>query len=563
MKIHVPKKYLREFISKLKENIRSISSSKKLNISKIFSFPKSFQNRLLLLFTLLITLAIGVLGTTTYLIAKQAIGGLIEDKLIVSAKNVAETVEFYTSTIESQRFNSKVQYLLNKERASFNAKGLKPILLFVDNDARPTITVTGVGDILPQKTLTEVCTKGSGVKSIEINGAKYSAVSQFIPGKSWYYIIALQEHDYLVKVYQLRNLAILIGLLALAVTFFICLVGARKLAKPLEAIMVACGKASSGDLTVRVAADKMNSEFAVLGKSFNTMLESLSLFLVQNLKTFNQVHKFNKKISSVANNQVQTVEETNRTVRQMALSVDTIATQIDSSRAASARMLHAASKGEEALQEIAQVIDKNAKVIEEQVLAVHQLGGNINKIGDFMQLIQQVSSQTHLLSLNASIEAARAGEHGRGFSVVAQEVKKLAESSSTAANEVAQLVENIYRQSSLVTSQMEISKKVANQGVQAIHRVENSLQEISLATQETDGYIELITESAQHISACSEQVVAMIQVLASEEQGQQGYEEELDQARDASAREIAALANKMDEMTDNLKTGLAVFKFAG
>lgn len=563
MKIHIPKQYLREFISKLKGNIRNIRPNKKLNIAKLFFFPKSFQNRLLLLFTLLITLAIGVLGTTTYLMAKQAIGGLIEDKLVVSAKNVAETVEFYTSTVESEGFNSKVAYLLNKERASFNAKDLKPVLMFVDSEANPTLKVTGVGNTLPKKTLKEVFAKGQGVKSIEINGAKYSAVSQFIPGKNWYYIVALQEHDYLVKVYQLRNLAILIGLVAIAVTFFICLVSARRLAKPLEDIMVACGKASSGDLTVRVNADKMNFEFAVLGKSFNTMLESLSLFLAQNQKTFNQVHKFNKKISSVAKNQVETVEETNSTVRQMAVSVNTIAPQIDSTKTASERMLQAASRGDWALQEIARVIDKNAQVVEEQVIAFQQLGSNISKIGNFMQLIQQVSSQTHLLSLNASIEAARAGEHGRGFSVVAQEVKKLAESSSTAANEVAQLVENIYRQSSLVTNQMEISKNIATQGVEAIQRVEDSLQEISLATQETDGYIELITESVHHVSTCSEQVVAMIQVLASEEQNQQDYEEDLDQARDASAREIAALAHKMDEVTDNLKTGLAVFKFAG
>lgn len=123
-------------------------------------------------------------------------------------------------------------------------------------------------------------------------------------------------------------------------------------------------------------------------------------------------------------------------------------------------------------------------------------------------------------------------------------------------------MENIYQQTSHVTSQMELSKSVANQGVHAIHRTESSLQEISSAIHETDGYIEQITESIQHISVGTEQVVAKIQVLASEEQDPQNPEEDLNQENDASAREIAALAYKMDEMTDTLKTGLAVFKFA-
>ncbi|MEG6521004.1 methyl-accepting chemotaxis protein [Desulfotomaculum sp. 1211_IL3151] len=518
---------------------------------------KSIQHRLLLLFTLLITLAIGILGLTTYLVAKQTVEVLIEDKLIVSAKNIAETVEFYTSTVDSRDFTTKVEYLLNKERAAFTTKGLKPVLLFIDSEAKPAINAAGSNNAIPDKILKTIGSSDAGIKSVLINADRYSIASQFIPGKNWYYLVALREKDYLANVYQLRNIAILVGLLALTVAFLICRAVAKKLTEPLKEIMIACEQASRGDLTVRVRADKMSSEFAVLGESFNIMLESLSGFLTQILEMFNQVHQFNKKITAVTKNQVETVEQTNVLARQAATSVDTITSEIDSSKTASEKMLLAAANGEGALEKIALVIDKNAQVIDEHVAAVQKLRNNITKIADFMQLIQQISSQTHLLSLNASIEAARAGEHGRGFAVVAQEVKKLADSSSQAASEVAQLLKDIYQQSSVVTSQMAISQSVAEQGILGIHQTKSSLQEISLAIQETNRYIDLITESVQNISSGSEQVAAMIQVLASED----SQEEDGIDSREVSAKEIASLANRLDEMTEDLKTRLTVFKF--
>ncbi|WP_003540138.1 methyl-accepting chemotaxis protein [Desulfotomaculum nigrificans] len=542
---------------------------KKKVIKKLIGFKEKvrwgrlkFQHRLLILFTLLIILAIGVLGVTTYLVAKQAIGDLIQDKLITSTKNIAETVEFYTSTVDSRQFNSKVEYLLNKERASFKAKGLAPILQFVDTEGKPVIPSADSNNIFPQRILRNCLTNGSGVKSVDFNGAKYSVVNQYIPGKNWYYVVGIQEKEYLNTVYQLRNMAILVGFLALIMAFFIGWVGARRFTKPLEEIVLVCGEASKGDLTVRVQTEKMGAEFAVLGQSFNTMIDSLSGFLLQIQSMFNQVHILNKQIIRVAENQVQTVKQTNSTVGEVANSVDVITQQIDSSRIASATMLEAAARGEEALKEIALVIDKNATVVKEQVQAVQSLGENINKISAFMQHIQEISAQTHLLSLNASIEAAQAGEYGKGFAVVAQEVKKLAENTSDAAKEVAQLVKDIYIQSSIVTNQMEVNKNVVAEGVKAIQQAQNSLQEILLSIKDTDGYIELITESANNIAAGSEQVVSMIQVLASEGYSQTEVDVAVeDDIGQASVKDIAAMATRLDEIADNLKVRLDMFRF--
>lgn len=554
MKIMADIRKVRQMARAFRQRLKSVGNS--------FRFKQweklSFQHQLLILFTMVLTLAIGFLGGTTYLVAQKEIRGLTEDRLMVSAKNIAETVEFYTSTVDSREFNGKVEYLLNRERANFTAKGLKPILLLVDNDAKPTMKADS-NLVIPQKILREVCTNDLSIKSIDMNGTRYSMASQFIPGKSWYYVIALQEQEYLAKVYQLRNLALCIGLAALVVAILLCRVAAKKFADPLQEIMVACGQASQGDLTVRVKADKMSSEFAVLGESFNTMLEDLEGILKQIHELFDQVNCFNKRIAAVAENQVHTVEQTGTTVREVAISVDTIGREMISSKNASGKMLQAASRGEQALQEINQVIDRNARVIEEQVVAFRILDEHIQKIRSFMQLIQEISAQTNLLSLNASIEAARAGEQGRGFSVVAQEVKKLADRSSDAATEVAQLVVSLSQQSNLVTNQMGVSKKVAEQGVEAIRQSKSALQEISYAIHETNDYIQLITESVENISAGSEQMVAMLRLLTSEEIQEDGQASE--EAREASAREIAALANRMDHMTEQLKTGLSVFKF--
>lgn len=520
-----------------------------------------FQHRLLILFTGLLFLTVSVLGVTTYLVAEQSISSLIQDKLLVQTQNVAQTVDFYTSTVVTSQFKSKVDYLINNERASFKVQQLSPVIEFVDANGNLTFSEANHGQLFPAAFLKNII-HTSGVKIVNFNGITYSLASEYVPGNNWYYVVAIRQNEYLRPVYQLRNITLLIGLVALIMAFLIGRMGAKKFAEPLQEIMLACSQASAGDLTVRVHSEKMSAEFAILGERFNTMLEGLSSLLVQVQGMFNQLHEINKQVAVVAENQVFTVEQTNSTVQEMAASVQVITREIDSSRTASNAMLTAAANGEGALQEIAQVIDKNTAVVTEQANAVQNLGENINKIGQFMQLIEQISSQTHLLSLNASIEAARAGEYGRGFAVVAQEVKKLAENTSEATKEVSQLIHDIYRKTSVVTDQMQVSKRVADEEVKTIQRVADSLQEISGSIKATDGYIDLITESADNIAAGSEQVVAMIQLLARENNNLEAGDVVADGAeKPVSAKEIAAMAGWLDLMTEKLKEHLAVFKF--
>jgi methyl-accepting chemotaxis protein len=204
------------------------------------------------------------------------------------------------------------------------------------------------------------------------------------------------------------------------------------------------------------------------------------------------------------------------------------------------------------------------EVVRTSAQQVQELSRLSEPITAFIDLIKQISSQTNLLALNAAIEAARAGEHGRGFAVVAEEVRRLADSSATAAEDVAKTVQHIRNQVRGVSQTMEVgSAKV--QGIETVAvGAARALQEISAAVEEVHNaaeevereavanrqIVELLGERTQEVSqAATEHASASEEVTAAAEQQSASTEEMA-----AAAGELLQGATRLTALMQDFKT---------
>jgi methyl-accepting chemotaxis protein len=174
-------------------------------------------------------------------------------------------------------------------------------------------------------------------------------------------------------------------------------------------------------------------------------------------------------------------------------------------------------------------------------LKVQEMGKRSNQIGNIVETIEDIASQTNLLALNAAIEAARAGEHGKGFAVVADEVRKLAERSSTATKEIGKLVRNIQQSVNEAIDAMELGAEEVDKGVSRTGEAGRALQDILVATNAVNQQTtEANHEAVDMRSAARELMNAMEAVSAVIEENT------------ASTEEMSASSNEVEQSIGNI-----------
>ncbi len=269
---------------------------------------------------------------------------------------------------------------------------------------------------------------------------------------------------------------------------------------------------ATGDLTARVAGD-YRGDHQKLKISINSLGESLSSLI-------NQV---TDAVQSAASSAVQissTAESLAAASQEQSAQADEVASAVEEMSRTVTENAMSATKTAEVAKENGKVASEGGKVVEQTVVKmrdiavvvknsannIEKLGESSKQIGEIISVIDDIADQTNLLALNAAIEAARAGEQGRGFAVVADEVRKLAERTTEATKQIATMIKGIQNETEQAVTAMNKGTVEVQNGIDLADRAGNSLKEILTSTQEVLDMINQIAAASEEQSATSEQI---------------------------------------------------------
>jgi methyl-accepting chemotaxis protein len=266
---------------------------------------------------------------------------------------------------------------------------------------------------------------------------------------------------------------------------------------------------AQGDLRGRIQAQG-RGDLASLKDNINQSLEALGNSMVtinsntrQVAAAANETSQAINQISDGAQNQMHAIGQLANAVRETAVSVTDVSRNTETASARSHESMAIVRAGK----------DKMSLMVE----VVNGIAANSEKINKITEVIEKIANKTNLLSLNAAIEAARAGEHGKGFSVVAEEVGKLASSSAESTQEISQLVQEAVAQARhAVATVQEVSRDMeriesgANEANGMMQRISAALEQQSSAVQEINSNVANLNKIAESNAAASEEIAATV-----------------------------------------------------
>ncbi len=319
-------------------------------------------------------------------------------------------------------------------------------------------------------------------------------------------------------------------------------------------LMNEMGDLADGDLTVRATvtedvtgaiADSVNytiEELAVLVRRINDAAQRVSL-------ATNSAQRTSNELLAATERQSHEITEAGDAVLAMARSMSEVSGNATQSAQVARQSLDAAEKGAQAVTNSIRGMNDIREQIQETSKRIKRLGESSQEIGEIVELISDITEQTNVLALNAAIQAASAGEAGRGFTVVAEEVQRLAERSGEATKQIAAIVKTIQTDTQDAVTAMESSTRGVVDGAKLSDNAGQALAEVSDVSKRLAGLIEQITQQTQQQSSRATQVAqTMKSILRVTEQTTQG------------TQETAVSIGQLAELAVELKGSVSGFK---
>jgi methyl-accepting chemotaxis protein len=399
---------------------------------------------------------------------------------------------------------------------------------------------------------------GTSVNKDAVNGKKvivaYRNIQVF--DTSWGLIVKKEYNEAMAGSFELRNMIIIISvvltILSVAITLFVMNTIVVKKVKGLTSTTqnIATG---DGDLTQRIPVTTQD-EIGELTKYFNQFIEN--------------VHQIVKDVQLAANSVASgttelaaTTEELNVTFNDQSANVTSVASAMEELNATTAEISESSANALDKARESSEITENGKLKIEESVSKIQDiveqtqmLGETVKglsessaQIADILNVINDIADQTNLLALNAAIEAARAGEAGRGFAVVADEVRKLAERTQSATGEISGIISSFKSDTESAARNMAQAEKSVNEGVDIMTETKSVFDDIVTSVSEIDHANNSINNAIEEQMTTIGSVTAEIQGLASSIEESSNAISEVTQTlsdQDVQSSELKSLANR-------------------
>ena len=463
--------------------------------------------------------------------------------------------------------------------------GFKGYPILLDKNGLAIVHPTKAGtDVTNEAHFQKMYDKEDGViEYTDSKGIDKHNIYTTIPDFNWKVGAIYEERNLSSLAQSLRNSMLIISLITLVITFIGLFIAISRMLKPIEAIQELMAKVSGGDLTVR-SDNQSADEIGELSRDFNSMVQNMNDIITVVHTSADDVRSNSESLSAVS-------EETSAASSEVAMAIgeiaqgasqtaedsetatertDLLGQEINEIREKAEIMLELAtqtsvqnSNGQQQMNTLKTSFTTTGKTLEEMSHDINSLGGKVEAIGSVMETIMNISKQTNLLALNASIEAARAGEHGKGFAVVADEVRTLAEQSARATDDVKVTIEELQKDSRIVSEQMKATiDTFRDQGV-VVGDTEKTFEELSSLMETMQESIHTVSDEIQLVSTHKDDVSLTIQTMSATAEETAAACEEVSASSDEQLRAIQSVteaAETLTELSEKLSAVIEQFK---
>ncbi|BCZ45632.1 methyl-accepting chemotaxis protein [Clostridium gelidum] len=404
-----------------------------------------------------------------------------------------------------------------------------------------------------------------------------------VPLSGWSVASVISEQELFAASEKLMVTLLLITLIIVVILVGIVMIAAKRMVSPLIKLSAFSEEIALGNLTSQLKVTS-NDEIGKVGKSLNNTVTKLKDMISDISDSANEVSILSDMLSVATDESLRGTDEVSRSMQEIAKGA--IAQAESASMASEATMELVAdidevfkkcnymlnvvegskkvsSSGAEGVKEVIDSIQTIAVTNSDNVKETQNLLEKSKQIGQIVYVISDIAEQTNLLALNAAIEAARAGEQGKGFAVVADEVKKLAEESSTASNKIADLINGVQKQIENIAEKMDKGTNEVMHGVDITTTVGKNFEEVEKVFTEISSIVAEVSKAANSMANkanTTDEVISNVAAITEENSAATEQVTASNEEQTACMHQVGETTNKLEELVGNLKNTVDKFK---